>query len=559
MSPSCTVFPESIPQKLREAPRMSAEVRMYDALGTQLGYGWTVIYDVAWLGAKSVEDGARDGQVDFVVAHPKKGVLLIEVKGGRIRFDGTQRQWFSMDREGVSHEIDPVAQVRRSKFSLLAKLQMVPSLRHKWIELSHAVCFPHSARPSNAVTPDCPPEIIIGADDFDRLPTRIEEILKYWHGNKVFEHGDIIVREMTRLLAQSVELRTPLGVQALDEQQTIIQLTESQLRALSYIRKVRRAVISGAAGSGKTFLAIEKTKQLAAEGFSTLLVCHSSLLAQFLKTLIEDHQNIEVMTIHELARTRMAAANLPPAADVTLLPTLLFEAMTRLRDHTYDAIIVDEGQDMTTEWWLALESCLKEGRESVFYAFQDSHQSLMGGSATLPDDMIELMLEDNVRNTQNICEAIRHHYHGQIAIVPRGPAGRPAEQIAYSGQGELAKALGGVLVRLLTTERFRNTDLIVLTPRSLEQSALPSLKVPGSIELVPHFPAAKGRQIQFASVAEFKGLERKVVVVAELDDALPSEPERRNAMCYVAFSRPRHHLVLLGNHDVLASLLPDTH
>jgi hypothetical protein len=55
-------------------------------------------------------------------------------------------------------------------------------------------------------------------------------------------------------------------------------------------------------------------------------------------------------------------------------------------------------------------------------------------------------------------------------------------------------------------------------------------------------------------VEEFKGLERPVVVVAELEKGVFDDKTRLVAACYVAFSRPRNHLILLGHADVLASL-----
>src|SRR4051794_37214771 len=92
-------------------------------------------------------------------------------------------------------------------------------------------------------------------------------------------------------------------------------------------------------------------------------------------------------------------------------------------ERPYDAIIVDEGQDFTVEWWLALESCLREGRDSIFYVFHDTHQTLYRGGGTLPEGMGEFPLEDNVRNTRSICNALGHHYRGRVNIQPRGPVG----------------------------------------------------------------------------------------------------------------------------------------
>ncbi len=548
MAPSCTIYPEVLPQQVRQNPKLSAEVRMYDLLKEQLGFGWTVFYDVAWLGLTHPDQGPRDGQIDFIVAHPKKGVLLIEVKGGRIRFDGPSQQWISTDRHGKDHEIDPFAQVRSSTYGLLNKLKSLPSLRDKWIQLSRSVCFPGSARPLRAVTPEALPEIIIGSDDLSRLQQRIEDILQYSHGRDghTFDHGVQIVAELTQLIARSVELPNPLSAQSADEHQQMLRLTESQMMILSLLKKVRRAAIGGAAGSGKTFLAVEKARRLAAEGFETLLACYTKPLSIFLKTLIGDTPNLDVLTVEELASRESNGTGTDPLA--------LFDAVSATDKRPYDAIVVDEGQDLNSDWWLALEGCLREGKDSVFYVFHDTHQTLFSGGGVLPDEMTEYPLEDNVRNTQAICDMLQEHYRGDVPITARGPAGRNVEKITYSTEHELQQLLGKVINKLLNIERLNPKDLVVLTPRRIDHSALTRIKLSGSLQLVLGEPAPKSREVQFATIDQFKGLEKAVVIVVELDDAMPTDEERRHALCYVAFSRPRHQLVLMGTEVTLAQV-----
>ena len=56
--------------------------------------------------------------------------------------------------------------------------------------------------------------------------------------------------------------------------------------------------------------------------------------------------------------------------------------------------------------------------------------------------------------------------------------------------------------------------------------------------------AVKARTALRANVADFKGLDRPVALVAELDDRLPPDPRERDAVLYVAFSRPRNLLAV---------------
>lgn len=88
------------------------------------------------------------------------------------------------------------------------------------------------------------------------------------------------------------------------------------------------------------------------------------------------------------------------------------------------------------------------------------------------------------------------------------------------------------------------------------ESTLLKLTLPNGFELV----AERGkshRQIQVASVADFQGLERPVVLIAELDETfgIPNTigtlPSTREALWYVALSRARNHLLLFGHPHAL--------
>lgn len=553
---ACKVYPWELPNGVRRDPKRSAEVRFYDALRVQLGQGWSVFYSVAWLGPVVAGIPPRDGEADFVLAHPQKGILVIELKGGRIHFDGDQQQWFSTDRHDVDHTIDPFGQARTSKHMLLNKLKELPALRGHWLTLGHAVAFPDVARPQYAVTVDAPPEIILSADDMMRLPQRIDEILAYWQGGKDKwpEYGPKVVVELTKLLARTTELPNPLSLQAAQDDSEIVRLTEEQFRVLDFLNRQRRAAIGGCAGSGKTFLAVEKARRLAREGYRTLLTCFNMPLYDFLKTITVNVEGLEVMNFHTLCSTMAKEAGLTLPEDWETPDTaaeVLSEALHLSPHKRYDAIVVDEGQDFRETWWLALEESLSDGKRSILYVFYDSHQRLYRGSGTLPASLTEIPLTENIRNTRSICQVLSNHYEGEDRPRPRGPHGRTVEMHEYTTSKELQNELARVLARLLGTERFSPQDLVVLTPKSLKgRSQIPGLKLPYPLRLVTDEKEVQGKSVLCSTIHRFKGLERKVAIVAEIDGDLLTSPER-SALCYVAFSRPRTHLVLLGTPEAL--------
>ena len=63
-----------------------------------------------------------------------------------------------------------------------------------------------------------------------------------------------------------------------------------------------RVAIAGCAGSGKTFLAAEKARRLAQQGFRVLLVVFNMLLADHLRGGLADEQSITVRAFYGLCR-----------------------------------------------------------------------------------------------------------------------------------------------------------------------------------------------------------------------------------------------------------------
>src|SRR5262249_6958960 len=140
--------------------------------------------------------------------------------------------------------------------------------------------------------------------DLTRLHERILEILAYSRPSArgEFRKGNLIVGELTRLVARSVELPNPLGVQIQEEYHEILSLTEAQIRTLSLLQRVRRAALGGCAGCGKTFLALAKAKDLANQGFRPLLTCYTRPLGNFLRSVTAGTSHLDVYSLHTLAR-----------------------------------------------------------------------------------------------------------------------------------------------------------------------------------------------------------------------------------------------------------------
>jgi hypothetical protein len=88
-----------------------AEKKVYDALKSDLPKGW-----VAWHSLKVRTDKGYEGEGDFIIAVPHRGLLVLEVKGGNIEVnDG---QWTQNSRK---MNLPPREQGHRFKNLLIKK------------------------------------------------------------------------------------------------------------------------------------------------------------------------------------------------------------------------------------------------------------------------------------------------------------------------------------------------------------------------------------------------------------------------------------------------------
>lgn len=104
-----------VPESFPECVTVLSERRCFEALRDGLDGSYTVLYDLAWVGRGDHE--GTQGQCDFLVLHPSRGVLVIEAKGGTPRRD-ERGQWFSSGADAEHAIDDPYAQASRSKFAL---------------------------------------------------------------------------------------------------------------------------------------------------------------------------------------------------------------------------------------------------------------------------------------------------------------------------------------------------------------------------------------------------------------------------------------------------------
>jgi hypothetical protein len=192
------------------------------------------------------------------------------------------------------------------------------------------------------------------------------------------------------------------------------QLTRHQAKVARILREQRRLKVIGGAGTGKTWLALEHARHLAAAGERVALVCYSRGLARFLQRMTAEwppaHRPAYVGLFHALPLAWGAdpppedPAEQPAYYDVRLPAQLGELAATLGEEERYDAIIVDEAQNVSAAWWPPTLACLRDQRTGRLYAFSDEAQRVFERHGEVPIPLPPIVQDENIRNTRQIAQ-----------------------------------------------------------------------------------------------------------------------------------------------------------
>jgi hypothetical protein len=535
-----------LPERLPEGLASDAEYDLFAAFANELDERYTVLAGVKWLTTGRRQ--AFEGEADFVIAHPERGLLVMEAKGGQISIDGATGQWSSVDRHGTRHTIkDPAEQAQRNCHSLRAKLEEAPaSAQFRW-EVGYAVALPDVRLRSTALGPGLPAQVVLDSDAYGNMQASIERIFAHTLGERQAPIGSAGIQALIDVLRPSWELQVALRAELRKERERFHTLTEQQSFVLDFLAGHRRALIDGCAGSGKTFLAVEKARRLASEGFDTLLTCFNKHLADWMRASIDPlPANLRVQNFHALAHELILKAGgtyTVPSGDRTRffkedVPTALFDLLGAFTTR-FDAVIVDEGQDFEDEWWMPLLALLRSEETGICYIFYDSQQSIYTSGPTLPLDTQPHFLSRNLRNTQSIHRAFAAHY-GDRQVECSGPEGRHPLHLNVADPGD---ALRKQLHRLVVEEGVPTEDIVVLTAASQARSRWKDHQRLGNLTLRWTLTPGHG-EIAVSTIHSFKGLERPVAIVTELEKR--SHPQHREQLELVAFSRASSELITIS-------------
>lgn len=518
----------------------ASEQAVYEALQQQLGPD-----DLLGAGVRVTRNG-EDREIDILVGLAGGGVVALEVKGGPVWLeDGRWRQkWGSS-----SKLIDPVEQARSAKYLLRSYVDADYRWQRRRVRWVHAVVLPHTFLDQDFATPDCPRDAIFGRGDLAGMADGLRRLAAQNGENPPPTADDLL--DLRDVLGGRFAPQSDLVAEAGEREELAQQLTEQQAMILDAIKLLNRVEIRGGAGSGKTWLAVEQAKRLSAQGQRVALVCYSRGLAAYLKRRVDAipnrrHRPAHVGLFHGLGE--QWGANLPETTDdhegwEVRLPAEMTALATALPDgHRFDAVVVDEAQDFSNTWWPALLSALRS-EDSGVYVFSDEGQRVFARYGGPPLSLLPLMLDVNLRNTKQIGQTFTDLVPFRMRLRGgEGPAVRLVECSSDEAVGEADDAVESLL------DDWRPQDVALLTTGSRHP------------EQVERQDRGQDRywetfwdedQVFYGHVLGFKGLERRVVVLA-LNEKEPTERSRERL--YVGLSRPRDQLVVCGDPEYIRAV-----
>ncbi len=530
---------------LPEAPKFAspAEAEVWERLRE------TLPADVLLLANVVLVDEELDHEADLIVMFPDVGIVVVEVKGGSVHYDG--EQWWQSGG-GHQHKIDPVAQVRRVKYAVRDYVEGAPGWSRGHVAWAHAVVTPYSGFPQDFELADCPRWSLHDKDDLPDLAAGLEATARRMQqGRRPPTHDDVeVASQQLRGRSFTVPDR---NAEAAERASEVERLTAEQAALLSVTRLLHRVEVRGGAGSGKTMLALAQARELS-RGRSDMapqrvaLLCYSIGLAEFLKRQVEAWpawQRPFVGTFHEFGKQWGA-----PDGDredghfwETELPATMAELAVGLEDEQrYDSIIVDEAQDFADDWWTSLLRSLRDPERGGLFIYSDENQRIFARFGQPPVPLIPLVLDHNLRNTKQIHQAF-------APLAPTKMTARGGEGVDVTfipSTDPLDHADDAVELLLDVGWSPGNIALLTTGKRHPEQKSLTEL-----LGQIGYWRTYYDDDVFYGHVLGCKGLERPAVVLC-VNETEPKERAREKL--YVGMSRATDQLIIVGDPAVVRAV-----
>ena len=318
-----------------------------------------------------------------------------------------------------------------------------------------------------------------------------------------------------------------------------------------------RVVVSGAAGTGKTLIAMEVARRVAESGRRTALVCFNQLVGDWLRAQVQlgaaaPPNLITGRAIRIMAE--MTGVTVPKDPDSRYwdqdLPAQLEERLTdpdfRI-DALFDYLVVDEAQDLLARpaLWECLTRFLDGGIAAGSYCLLGDFDNQVLGKRQAMDNSLAVIQSTSRPATYRLSENCRNYkIVGESAVrlsglptdaysgyMRSGGGMQNYDIFFYAGEREQQEQLRR-WIKEFKSQGYRPADITILSFRTPDDCAAVHLAASG-VRLRPAWHHA-ANCTAYTSVQAFKGLENKVII---LTDVVLGEPHFHRQLFYTGMTR----------------------
>lgn len=463
-------------------PRMTAgEKRVATILETYLEEDYYCWYDVP-IGGKSL-------QPDFIILHPYRGLLILEVK------DWLPSTLIAMTKDkatildcgtGSPKEVDnPLKQARNYILSLINMLSKEPqlNLRLKDSKIKPLLSYGYGVVLTNITRAEfdkgqlgevIPDHLVICKDELTQKITAESFQERLW---KMFPYVPVQPLSMPQIdrIRWHIfpELRIGDQQDLFDTQEPseipdILKIMDIQQEQLARSLGDGHRIIHGVAGSGKTMILGYRAEFLAKIVEKPVLVlCFNRALSTMLSNkIIANHleNKVHVKTFHQWCDQQLRTYNIPRSRNPKI-GEMFEENVQKVIDHTetgiipkgqYDAILIDEGHDFADEWYKLIVQMINPDNPRLLVLYDDAQSIYKKDQRKLVFSKVgiqargrTIILKLNYRNTKEIL-TVAKHFAEQLLMT------READEDSIPLLEPVGAGLNGPIPTLITLPDIRS-------------------------------------------------------------------------------------------------------
>ena len=577
-----SIFPYSDSPEMKKLG-IQTEFEVYKKLGSTYDDSVDVLCEPKFI-KRNLMGAMRDGEYsDFIILHPKKGMLFLECKGGLIEYNSTEGKWYQNHKRLNKSPLQQSEDGKRKLLGLLKSPYMKDKINIDLIPTIHGAIFPTTPKPKRVTfATNIKPEMIIWAEDFINLETSLSKLFNLNKNEYQLTEDN---KKLIRTTLYGEDLKSPFKkVLKLGEHLQDLEFDQDQQSFILSVFNNQKMIVKGLAGTGKTLIAAKIATHEEYNNKKVLLLTKTKGLCQFLKVLIRNRSsenNLRIYSIDDFIKQTAMRLKVPIAPLLrknssqeelnehfnNYLPQRCQQIFDMRPEEKFDLLIVDEAQDFHKNWFHSLSSIIKdEGKIFFFYdPLQTTILNSMSEILNKPEkiNFPTFSFNANYRNTSSIStllsKLIKKYFPNEKLFYSKHSkvnVGRKPEIIVANSFDEMVLKTKEKVNYLIKEEKFKPKDIGVLGVNSMratdhganlwmgpELEKL-NLKIIHAWDYSkPYLDPKEENSITTSDVRSFKGLEKRVIFLvnfSELNDKTVQQ-------IYTGLSRARGHLIIISN------------